>query len=54
MNNKTVKEFNIKIKLRGDNVYDLYLDGEWVASSGDCYGIVDEVREAVKRSLYND
>ena len=28
MNNKTVKEFNIKIKLRGDNVYDLYLDGE--------------------------
>ena len=28
MNNTTVKEFNLKIKLRGDNIYDLYVDGE--------------------------
>ena len=54
MNNKTVKEFNIKIKLRGDNVYDLYLDGEWVASRGACDNIVDEVRNVVRSSLYND
>lgn len=54
MNNKTVKEFNIKIKLRGDNVYDLYLDGEWVACRGAYDNIVDEVRNVVKESLYND
>ena len=53
-NNETVKEFNIKIKLRGDNVYDLYVDGEWVASRGACDGIVDEVRNVVRSALYND
>ena len=32
MNNKTVEE--IKIKLRGDNVYDIYVNGEWIDAAG--------------------
>ena len=54
MNNKTMKRFDITIKLRGDNVYDLYLDGEWVASRGSCENIVDEAKSAIKRSLIGD
>ena len=53
-NNETVRKFDITIKLRGDNVYDLYLDGEWIASRGACEKIVDEIRQAVKTSLLND
>ena len=30
MSNETIKKFDITIKLRGDNVYDLYLDGKWM------------------------
>ena len=51
MNNKTIKKFDITIKLRGDNVYDLYLDGEWIASRGSCDNILEEVRKAVRSSL---
>ena len=51
MNNETIKKFNIMIKLRGDNVYDLYMDGEWIASRGSCDSIVDEARNAIKESL---
>jgi hypothetical protein len=32
MNNITVEE--IKIKLRGDNVYDIYVNGNWIDSAG--------------------
>ena len=32
MNNKTILE--IKIKQRGDGVYDLYVDDKWIASQG--------------------
>ena len=46
MNNKTIQEF--KIKLRGDNVYDLYIDGIWVASRGHYDNILDEIRSAIK------
>lgn len=51
MNNETIKKFNITIKLRGDNVYDFYLDGEWISSRGSCENILDEVRNTVKKSL---
>lgn len=51
MNNETIKKFNIMIKLRGDNVYDLYMDGEWISSRGSCDSIVDEARNAIKESL---
>lgn len=46
MNNKTIHEFTIK--LRGDNVYDLYVDGEWVVSRGHYEKILDEVRDALR------
>ena len=46
MNNKTI--FEAKIKQRGDGVYDLYINGEWVASRG-CYeNILDEIRNVIK------
>ena len=51
MNNETIKRFDITIKLRGDNVYDLYLNGDWIASRGSCDNIVDEVKHAVKNAL---
>ena len=50
-NNETVKNFNITIKLRGDNVYDLYLDGVWVTSRGSCDKILEEISGVVKKSL---
>lgn len=54
MNNETIKRFDITIKLRGDNVYDLYHNGKWVASRGSGEKIVDEVRDVVRSSLLND
>ena len=51
MNNKTVKRFDITIKLRGDNVYDLYLNDEWVASRGHYENILDEARKLIERDL---
>jgi hypothetical protein len=50
-NNETLKKFEVIIKLRGDNVYDLYVDGEWISSRGSCDNIVDEARDVIKRSL---
>ena len=43
MNNSTVEQFNIKVKLRGDNMYDLYVDAEHVATRGSYKGIVEEI-----------
>lgn len=54
MNNETTKRFDITIKLRGDNVYDLYIDGKWIASRGSHENILDEARSAIKHSLLND
>lgn len=51
MNNETKKRFDLTIKLRGDNVYDLYVNNEWVASRGSYENILDEAREAIKKSL---
>lgn len=45
MNNKTIHEFTIK--LRGDNVYDLYVDDQWVASRGHYENILDEIRNVI-------
>lgn len=54
MNNETVKRFDITIKLRGDHVYDLYFNDEWVASRG-CYkNILDEAEKIMKKSLLDD
>lgn len=54
MNNETVKRFDVTIKLRGDNVYDLYMGDKWIASRGSCENILDEAREVIKNSLLND
>ena len=51
MSNETMKRFDITIKLRGDNVYDLYLDGEWIASRGTCDNALDEVKKVIKKSF---
>jgi hypothetical protein len=48
MNNSTVKRFDITIKLRGDNVYDLYFNDEWVASRGHYENILDELKRIMK------
>ena len=53
-NNETLKKFEVIIKLRGDNVYDLYVDGEWIASRGSCDNIVDEARDVIKKSLISN
>lgn len=47
MNNTTIHEFTIK--LRGDNVYDLYVDDQWVVSKGHYENILEEIRKEIKR-----
>lgn len=54
MNNETIKKFNIVIKLRGDNVYDFYLNNEWISSRGSCESILEEVKSVVKKSLIGE
>lgn len=49
-----MKRFDIVIKLRGDNVYDLYLNGQWIASRGSYENIIDEVKNAIKESFLSD
>ena len=48
MNNSTIHEFTIK--LRGDNVYDLYVNDVLVASRGHYENILDELRNAMKNA----
>lgn len=47
MSNKTV--FEAKIKQRGDGVYDLYINGQWVVSRGHYENILDEIRKEIQR-----
>ncbi len=51
MSNETVKKFEITIKLRGDNVYDLYIDNAWIASRGSYEGALDEAGAYIKQSF---
>lgn len=53
MNNKTMKKIDITIKLRGDNVYDLYVDDKWVASRGSYINISEEVKKEVEKCIMN-
>lgn len=39
MNNETIKSFTVK--KRGDRVYDIYTDGQWVASRGATENVLD-------------
>lgn len=54
MNNSTIKRFDITIKLRGDNVYDLYMNNKWVASRGHVDNILDEARNAIRNELLKE
>jgi len=45
MNNKTVHNFTIKY--RGDRVYDIYVDGKWVASRGTSDMALDDLRKII-------
>lgn len=51
MNNETIKRFDITIKLRGDNVYDLYFNDEWVGSRGSYDHILDDAKKVIESSL---
>ena len=51
MNNKTIKRFDITIKLRGDNVYDLYFNNEWAASRGSYDSILNDAKKIIEKSL---
>ena len=53
MNNETIKRFDITIKLRGDNVYDLYFNDEWVSSRGHYENILDEAKRVIEKSFLN-
>lgn len=54
MNNETVKKFDITIKLRGDNVYDLYIDKNHISSRGSFEHVLDEIRNEIRKSLYEN
>jgi hypothetical protein len=54
MNNSTIKRLDITIKLRGDNVYDLYHNGEWKASRGSYEGIAEEVKKVLENVLVKE
>lgn len=53
MNNKTIERFDITIKLRGDNVYDLYINNEWVGSRGSYNSILNDAKKIIEYELIN-
>jgi hypothetical protein len=54
MNNSTIKKFELTIKLRGDNVYDLYMNGQWVASRGHYENILKEAKLLIEADLLKE
>ena len=54
MNNKTIKKFEITIKLRGDNVYDIYADGTWIASCGSYISAASEVKTLMEKTFLEE
>lgn len=49
MNNAT--KFEWKIKMRYDNVYDLYLNGKHIASRGGYEGILTELKTLMEENV---
>ena len=47
MNNATVER--IEIKLRGDNVYDIYVDKQFIGNAGCYLKALDMVKEFIER-----
>lgn len=54
MNNSTIFRCDLTIKLRGDHVYDLYMNGKWVASRGSYENILKEMYDAAKNAILLD
>ena len=48
-----IMDFIITIKFAKDNVFDLYLNDEWVASRGHYENILDEAKKLIEDSLIN-
>ena len=46
MNNTTVER--IEIKMRGDNVYDIYVNNEWIGARGCYLNALNFVREYIQ------
>lgn len=51
MNNKTVER--IEIKLRGDNVYDIYVNKQFIGNAGCYLKALDMVQEYIEGELNN-
>ena len=45
-NNKTIEE--IKIKKRGDGVYDIYVNGQWLTHAGCYINALERVRDYIE------
>ena len=54
MSNETIKKYEIIVKLRGDNVYDMYVDGRWVGSRGNCDSLLEEAKRYIKDDLLEE
>lgn len=50
-NNETIKKFDVVVKLRGDNVYDIYLDEEWYCSRGNYVAAAEEVKQLMEKAF---
>ena len=50
MNNTTVER--IEIKMRGDNVYDIYIDKKFIDSAGCYLKALDMVQEYIETERY--
>lgn len=49
MNNET--KFEIKLKLRNDNIYDVYLNGKHIASRGSIEGTLEELKTIMEENV---
>lgn len=46
-------DFVMTIKLAKDNVFDLYINDEWIVSRGHYENILDEAKRIIESSLIN-
>lgn len=51
MHNETIYKLETMIKLRADNVYDLYVNGEHIASRGSHTAILEELKLVFEKKL---
>ncbi len=48
MNNKT--KFKVEIKLRGDGVYDIYINRKHITSRGSVEGVLEELKTLMEEN----